>query len=380
MPDCMPVDRVHRDPRGSKHALNPAGHAPDGSYDIARYIRESTHQIWDQKFIGKIYDYYAPDAIVYTSLGDIYGRDQVIRLTTIRQAAFPDTRDWIEEVIHRHNVDGTYDTSMRWTYMGTNTGYSFYGPPTGRKVAVRGLANCVIRDNRVIREWVSYNELSLIRQLGLDPRAVLQKFVREGVSNSQSSGADVVRPHGEVENVIAQTTPAAIPEAPRDGSAEAAVEHFVRRAYHEIWNWRYIGRIDEYYAENHACHASSDREIYGLGDYKHDVLSRLAAFPDMRTIVDDVYMNPDPDHAGGWRVAVRWTQLGTHEGPGLYGRPTGRRVRMMGITHHIIRDGLFTEEYAEWGEFATLKQLYAGSGTIPKDLLARVTPNQGDDA
>ena len=355
-----------RDPAGSKHAMPAAGYRPDGSYDIVQYIRDSTHQIWDQKFIGKIYDYYDPAAIVHTSNGDIYGRDQVIKLTTIRQGAFPDTRDWIEDVIWRHNPDGTYDTSMRWVYMGVNSGYSQYGPPTGRKVAVRGLANCVIKDNRVVREWVSYNELSLIRQLGLDPREVLERALRGGITNSQSGGADLARPVGEVENVIAQTTPPPIPEYRPGGT----VEDFVRRAYHEIWNWRYIGRIDEYFAENHFCWASSDREIYGLGDYKHDVLSRLSAFPDMRTIVDDVYWTPDPDH-GGDRVAVRWTQLGTHEGPGMYGPPTRRRVRIMGISHHWVRDSQFLEEYTEWGEFATLKQIYGGGAPVPGDLLGR---------
>ena len=350
---------------GSRHKLPAAGFRPDGSYDIAQYIRDSTHQIWDEKFIGRIYDYYDPAAIVYTSNGDIYGRDQVIKLTTIRQGAFPDTRDWIEEVIARHNPDGSYDTSMRWVYMGTNTGWSQFGPPTGKRVAVRGLANCVIKDNRVVREWVSYNELSLVRQLGLDPRAVLEHQLRSGISNSQSGGMDVGRAHGEVENVVAQTTPAPVPEL-----AAGDVAGFVRRAYHEIWNWRYLGRIDEYFAENHMCHASSDREIYGLGDYKHDILSRLAAFPDLRTIVDDVYFEPDAE-TGGWRVAVRWTQLGTHEGPGMYGPPSGRRVRIMGISHHMIRDGVFTDEYTEWGEFATLKQIYGDGRTIPADLLGR---------
>ena len=144
----------------------------------------------------------------------------------------------------------------------------------------------------------------------------------------------------------------------------------MRRAYHEIWNWRYIGRIDEYFAENHFCWASSDREIYGLGDYKHDVLSRLSAFPDMRTIVDDVYWTPDQDR-GGDRVAVRWTQLGTHEGPGMYGPPTRRRVRIMGISHHWVRDNKFLEEYTEWGEFATIKQIYGGGAPVPRSLLGR---------
>jgi len=33
----------------------------------------------------------------------------------------------------------------------------------------------------------------------------------------------------------------------------------------------------------------------------------------------------------------------------------------MGMTHHIIKDGKFTEEWTIFDEFALLKQIYAGS-------------------
>ncbi len=341
-----------------------AGFTPDG-YDIVDYIHRSTHQIWDEKFIGKIYDYYLPRSIVHTSDGDIYGRDQVIRLTTIRQAAFPDTRDYIEDVIWSGDEEAGWKTSMRWTYMGTNTGYSVYGPPTGRKVAVRGVAVCHVRANQVCEEWVAYNERSLLRQLGLDEREVMAKFARSGWSNG-NAGAPETPTRGEVENVVAQATPTPVPPPTRDGFD---VEYFVRRAYHEIWNWRYIGKIDEYFIRNHLCHASSDREIYGLGDYKQDILSRLAAFPDGALQVDEVIALGDD--AGGYRVSVRWTFMGTHLGPGVYGEPTGKRVSFFGVSQHHIRDGRFVEEFTEFGEFSLIKKLYFS------DLATQAGPRSG---
>jgi predicted ester cyclase len=352
---ALPVTTRQNAAEELKHPLRVAGYMPDGSYDIVDYIVTSTHQIWDEKFIGKIYDYYHPAAVVHTSNGDIYGRDHVIRLTTIRQGAFPDTRDFIEEVIWDGNLQDGFRTSMRWTYVGTNTGYSMYGAPTGRKVAVRGVANCVIKDNRVVEEWVAYNELSLIRQLGLDENEVMERHARENVSNAFGSDGGKKRAFGEVENVIAQSTPPPIPQPTRDGFD---VEYFVRRAYHEIWNWRYLGKIDEYFAENYLCHASSDRELYGLGDYKHDILARLAAFPDTRLQVDEVYYLGN--ESDGYRVAVRWTVQGTHTGPGIYGMPTGKRVSYFGVSQHLIKNGKFVEEWTEYGEFALMKQLRFG--------------------
>jgi hypothetical protein len=49
---------------------------------------------------------------------------------------------------------------MRWTWTARNTGHGIYGPPTGRKVVVTGMANCIIRGENVVEEWVAYNELS----------------------------------------------------------------------------------------------------------------------------------------------------------------------------------------------------------------------------
>ena len=60
----------------------------------------------------------------------------------------------------------------------------------------------------------------------------------------------------------------------------------------------------------------------------------------------------------GYRVAVRWTLLGTHEGHGIYGRPTGKRVRILGISHQHVRDGKFVAEWTVFDELALMAQMY----------------------
>ena len=65
----------------------------------------------------------------------------------------------------------------------------------------------------------------------------------------------------------------------------------------------------------------------------------------------------------GYTTAVRWTLQGTHEGPGIYGEPTGKRVYLLGITHHEVREGKFVKEWMVYDEFALLKQLYRPAGT-----------------
>ena len=84
-------------------------------------------------------------------------------------------------------------------------------------------------------------------------------------------------------------------------------------------------------------------------------MSRIAAFPDAAMDVDDLYWHDAAD--GRYRPAVLWTMLGTHTAPGPYGPPNGRRVRVLGITNHLVRDGKFGEGWSAWGEFNLLKQL-----------------------
>ena len=328
----------------------------DDFRDIVHYIEKSTYQIWNQKNLGLIYRYYTPTTVVHTSDGDTYGYEEVVRNSTIKMAAFPDIRDLIEDVVWTGNDRDGYRTSMRWTWTALNTGHSTYGPPTGRRVTVSGIANCIIRGENVVEEWVAYNELSLIRQLGLDVRDVLRQAPTE---------IDTRRPPepvGPVDRLMGQAPP---PELPPKASGGFDVEDFVRRSTHDVWNRRMFGEIPKHYAPNFRCHGASDRELRGPEELTKDVLARLAAFPDVTVHIDDLYWNDDG--GGRYRTAVLWTMLGTHTGPGVYGSPTGRRVRIMGITQHLIKDGRFVEEWTEFSELGLMKQLLLPLEQEPPD-------------
>jgi predicted ester cyclase len=318
--------------------------------DIVHYIVKSTYMIWDLKDIGLIYRFYTPTTTVHTSDGDTFGRDKVIANSLTKMAAFPDIRDFIEDVVWTGNDQDGYKTSMRWTWTATNTGYGIYGPPTGKRVEVGGIANCVVQGENIIHEWVVYNELSLLRQLGLDPYEVAREQV------AKTGKATPTRHNwGEAERLVGQAPPPVMPPKPTDAANTFDIEDFVRRSMHDIWNWRLFGHVGKYYAPNYLCHSASDRELYGRGDFVQDVLARVAAFPDAVMHIDDLYWNDDGD--GRYRTAVLWSMVGTHTGPSIYGKPTGKRVRVLGITNHIVQDGQFVEEWTEYSEFNLIKQL-----------------------
>ena len=46
------------------------------------------------------------------------------------------------------------------------------GPPTGRRATVTTIADCVVRANRIVEEWLVRDNFSLVLQLGLDSHAI----------------------------------------------------------------------------------------------------------------------------------------------------------------------------------------------------------------
>lgn len=320
--------------------------------DIVDYIVRCTHKIWEEGGIGLIYSHYLHNAVIHTSDGLTYGRDKVIADSLRTLAAFPDIRLFADDVIWCGDDVNGFHTSHRIAWVGHNTGYSLYGPPTGRRVMRYGIAHCFVKENRVVEEWICRDELALIRQLGFDEHALARQFAELDVDLGLRLNVPIGR--GEVARLAGQTTPAVLPPSPTE---PFDVEDFTRRAFHDLWNWRMLNRIDQLFVPNYICRTSSNRSLYGRGDYKAYVLGFLAAFPDLALDVDHIAWLGNG--AQGYRVATRWTLQGTHRGPGVWGKPTGQRIRMIGITHQLIQGGRFVREWTCFDEFALLKQLYA---------------------
>ncbi len=333
-------------PRGER--AQSLGGFDDDYVDIVDYILRSTHKIWEEGGLGLIYDHYQHNAVVWTSEGLTYGREQVIAASARTQAAFPDVRLYGGDVIWTGNDADGFHTSHRIMWIGHNTAHSVYGPPTGRRLQRWGIANCFVRENRVVQEWIARDEMSLVMQLGFDPHEVARRMVEK--EPSAGVGSPSV---GEIERVVGETTPA---DLPLKNDGEFDPEDVVRRIYHDIWNWRKLNLLKQYYAENYACHAAGGRELYGRGDLRAFILAMLSAFSDLTLTVDHVYWNGNA--TDGYRVATRWTWQGTHDSFGIYGEPSGARIRIMGISHQWIRNNRVVEEWMLFDEFALLKQIY----------------------
>ena len=93
--------------------------------------------------------------------------------------------------------------------------------------------------------------------------------------------------------------------------------------------------------------------------------SLLATFPDLGMQVDEVYWMGN--EAEGFRASVRWSAQGTHRGYALYGKPTGRRVHLWGISQIYISSAAGDRGLDLFNEFDVMAQLLREE---PLDLLS----------
>ena len=78
--------------------------------------------------------------------------------------AFPDGRYSINRVV----AEGDF-VVVQFTGRGTNTGPWHGLPATGKPLEIPGIGIYRIVEGKIVEEWVEYNMLSILKQLGLAP-------------------------------------------------------------------------------------------------------------------------------------------------------------------------------------------------------------------
>ncbi len=322
--------------------------------DIVDYIVRITHRIWEDQDVGYVYDTYAPGCFVHDDSGPNYGVERVVEATIGAIHAFPDTRSWADEVIWAGDDERGFVTSHRYITTGHHLGAWRWGPATGRKVNLWGIANCVVHENQIVEEWVLYNMGARFTQLGIDPAWAAREYGNELNRTVTGTGTGTVAdPHQpEVQRLVGGRRPEYYPTAAGRGFD---VEHFVRALWHDVYNRRDLSAVDRAYAATARWKGPSNRLGYGRQDVKGMARALLATFPDLGMAVDEVYWMGNV--AEGYRVSVRWTAQGTHRGYALYGAPTHRRVRLWGIDQLHIGNEVITEDWMMFNEFDVMAQI-----------------------
>ncbi len=85
-----------------------------------------------------------------------------------------------------------------------------------------------------------------------------------------------------------------------------------------------------------------------------------AALHDVRFRLDHFAARPLP--YGDIAVALRWSLVGVHRGTGVWGRPSGRELLLLAVSHLRLHRGLIVEDITVFDELAVLRQVAGGLG------------------
>ncbi len=356
--DPAPADPVLQVERRDYTQLAPEGRARvqpmrgfDDIYtDIVDYIVRCTHRIWDERDIGLIYSHYTHNCVLYGTLGTLYTREAVVQDTIQRLVSFPERRGMATQVIWRGDEDAGFYTSHLVTGTGRHTQAGHLGQPTGRVFTSRTIADCMIHENRIYREWVVAETLTILQQLGIDAQAHADRLAAalhaRGVVN-----LDI----GENRRLLGQYPPETDPDlslAHDDSEAE------VLASMHEIWNRRMFGTIARVYAPTCLYHGPLLVETYGQAAVIHQTLGLVGSIPDAAWMPQHVCSTPCEE--GGVKVAIRWVLEGHHLGHGILlalGAPTGHRVQLSGISHYHVKDRRIVDEWRVYDELQPMVQV-----------------------
>ena len=280
------------------------------------FILGITREIWEDRGIGTLTHRYGPELVVRSPASVVKGNRGIIAATLATLAEFPDRELPGEDVIWVAVSPGSFLSSHRLICWATHTGAGAYGAPTGRRLRYRILADCFCEGDAVTDEWLVRDQGAIVRQMGFE----LVPWVR-----------DLIAREGGPEACTQPFTPERDLPGPYAGRGN---DHWAGRTLADLLTRLTASELSAIPAHwDRACelHYPGHHEAHGHAEADRFWLSLRAAFPSARFEIHHAIGREDPLLPP--RAALRWSLDGRHDGWGMFGRPTGAQVHVMGMTH-----------------------------------------------
>ena len=313
--------------------------------DLPDYIIKITKEIWEDRGIATLHDYYAPDIVVRSPASVVVGNQGVIAATMATLAEFPDRQLLGEDVIWSGDEDTGFLSSHRIYSTATHVGDGVYGAATGAKLKYRIIADCAAKDNQIYDEWLIRDQGAIVRQLGLDPKTY---------------AADLITAEGGPEACVKPFTPAIDQQGDYVGTGNDGEPGHRYAATLGAIMGADLAAIERDY--DRACQLELPGGVTGHGwaDADEFWLGLRAAFPDAAFMIH--HQIGRTDEASAPRAALRWSLDGTHSGWGAFGAPTGAPVHVMGLSHAEYGPWGLRREFVIFDETAVWKQILLHTG------------------
>jgi predicted ester cyclase len=143
-----------------------------------------------------------------------------------------------------------------------------------------------------------------------------------------------------------------------------------RRWFDEVWNKRRRETIYELMAPGTVGHSPTGNTT-GPEEWERFWRRLTGAFSDISVDVDAAVSD-------GRNVVVRWSGTMTHSGPGLGIQPTGRQVRIHGMTWMVVEGGRIVEGWDGWDSTGML--VAVGGASVHPDVARAASGASPSDA
>jgi hypothetical protein len=303
---------------------------------LVDYILGITFEIWEQRGIELIHQYYSEQTIVYALDGITRGAGMMVDGTKAMLEAFPDRLLLADDVIWSGNREQGYYSSHRILSPMTNLGPSRYGPATEKSLRILTIADCVVEEGVITREWLIRDNRALCLQLGFDPIEAAGKLA---LSRGDDCLAWIA---SETERVSA-------------GGTTAVGASFEERTLTALWGSGDQAILIDSYAPYAVAHRSPI-ELYSGKSAVLDHYESLRNAIDVQGVSVD-HVATQPYGSDGQSVALRWAVTGTHVGE-LFGVPaSGKPVYILGSTHWRIVANRIAVEWTVFDGMGVLAQI-----------------------
>jgi predicted ester cyclase len=299
--------------------------------NLDHYIRVITDRIWEGGRLADIARYYSDPCVVETPSSVSTALSAVIDGTRATLVQFPDRRLLAEDIIVSGEELGGYLSSHRIISTMTHLGAGNFGPPTGARIHVRTIADCVCRDNRIIHEWLVRDQGAIARQVGLAPRDLAQRWldVAGGWHKPQAGPA----PQGYRSHL----------------STDAQAQHYAQALQEQAFR-----RGNAALTYDDAVHqlGPGGQVRYGHDEVQQFWAGLFGAFHVTSFEIEHLAMQQGDGRAD--RAALRWRAQAVHTGDGMYGQPSGQSIELLGINHveffrgRVLREWVLLDEIALW--------------------------------
>lgn len=134
-------------------------------------IRRFSDEVWNHGDLAAMDELFAPDYVNHDPMpGQAPDREGHRRVIEMVRTGMPDIRETIEDMV----AEGDR-VVYRWTVHATHSGEVLGVPGDGRPISFGGIEIYRIADGRIAERWGVFEQLSMLRQLGVLDRPVQPK-------------------------------------------------------------------------------------------------------------------------------------------------------------------------------------------------------------